>query len=338
MPRVRESWQPAGGTEISPMPRKTWLSVVMPVFNGGRHLASALDSILSQTADDVEIVVSDDGSTDGSRSIIESFAGRGHIVAIDGPRQGNWVVNSNVAVGISGGQLVTFLHQDDVWLPGRLAALRASVHSHPARSLWVSPTRFIDDNGKLVGTWRLPFPSSVTSVDPSHFIEQLLVQNFLAMPAPVFTRAAFEKVGGLDNDLWFTADWDLWLKLSAEAGVGLSVSSTTAFRLHQQSQTVRRAGAHDTMRHQITHVLERHLPRLAERATRDEVERAARFSCELNGCLAGAIAGEPVRWGELLARLGALGLRGGMRFSRNARLLERSLSRLRVGLARTGLR
>ena len=210
------------------------------------------------------------------------------------------MANSNLAARASTGKLLTFLHQDDLWLPSRLAELRSTIRAHPDRSLWIAPTRFIDDDGRFVGSWRLPFASSVTCVEAPHLLEHLLVQNFIAMPAPVFTRRAFDSVAGMDKDLWFTADWDLWLKLGAATGAGLSPTATTAFRLHSQSQTVRRADAHQAMRSQIETVRSRHIPRLATSASRAAVDRAGRFSCELNVALAALASRQPVAWSRLL--------------------------------------
>ena len=77
------------------MSRTPWLSVVMPVFNGGRHLPKAIDSVLERSTDDVEIVVSDDGSTDGSRGIVDAYSGRGLVVAIEGPqRETGWQIRT----------------------------------------------------------------------------------------------------------------------------------------------------------------------------------------------------------------------------------------------------
>lgn len=312
-----------------------WLSVVVPVFNGARYLAAALDSVLCQADAQVEILVSDDGSTDDSPRLIAQYAGQGRVVAMRGPGRGNWVANSNLAVTRSRGRFVTFLHQDDLWLPRRLEAIRHIVASHPERSLWIAPTHFIDSAGRRVGTWRLPFRPSSGSVEPMEFLEHLLVQNFLGMPAPVFPRAAFERAGGMDEDLWFTADWDLWLKLGTQSGVALSPHPTTAFRLHRESQTMTGAAAHDSMRTQIDLVRARYLPQISSAATRIAVDRAGRFSSEINGTLASLVAGHRPHWRRLAASFFGLGVHGLHRFLRDARLLERSHARIRVSLALT---
>jgi glycosyltransferase involved in cell wall biosynthesis len=309
-----------------------WLSVVIPVYDGRRYLAAALESVLQQAGPDVEILVTDDGSTDGSRAIIDTYAEQGRIVALDGPRTGNWVANTNAAVRHSRGEYVTFLHQDDLWLPGRLASVRSQIDLQPSHLLRVAPTQFIDSAGRRVGTWRLPFPARMKSVEPTTFLEHLLVQNFIGMPTPVFPRAAFDRVGGMDEDLWFTADWDLWIKLGVQATVGVCSQATTAFRIHRASQTMAGAAAHASMRAQMEVVRARHLPAITDAATRDCVDRAGRFSCELNSGLASAVAGDRVQWRRLLDAFRALGIDGSRRFLRDARFGERSMARLRTSL------
>ena len=318
------------------MTRDPWLSVIVPVFNGAKYLAAALDSVLSETDERTEILVSDDGSTDASPDIIAQYSTKGRVVPLVGPKRQNWVANSNVAVARSRGKLVTFLHQDDLWLPGRLDSIRNMAEAHPDRSLWIGPTRFVDSDGRDVGPWNLPFRSSTTVVEADTLLEHLLVQNFIAMPAPVFPRAAFEKAGGMDEELWFTADWDLWLKLGALAGAGLTSEPTTAFRIHRNSQTIKGASAHASMRTQIDRVRSRYLPKLPASASRDTIERAGRFSCELNTFLAALVSHQPVAWQGLLSAFTGLGLQGCRRFIRDARFLERTMARLRVGLKPEG--
>jgi len=286
--------------------------------------------VLSQADDGTEVIISDDGSTDRSVVIAEDYAARGGAVVIQGPGQRNWVTNSNRAVERARGRFVAFLHQDDLWLPGRLETVRKVVEAQPDRSMWVGPSWFIDSSGRKIGTWNLPFRPSIRGVGPYEFLEHLLVQNFIAMPAPVFPRVAFERAGGMDESLWFTADWDLWLKLGSHGGVGLYPTATTAFRLHRQSQTMTGAAEHDSMREQTDTVRSRHIGRLPDPQLRSGVERAGRLSSEVNSVLAALVSGRTVPWRRLLAAIRGAGFDGYRRFLRDARFLERSTARLRI--------
>lgn len=328
------------GSPVVQRPRHgPWLSVVVPVYNGERYLSAALESVVAQDDGGIEIVVSDDGSTDRSTWIADAYRDHGLVRRIDGPKSRNWVANSNHAVREARGRFVAFLHQDDLWLPGRLQSARETQARFPDRSLWLGPSRFIDATGRLAGRWAPPLDTGIGHVDSARFIERLLVQNFIAMPAPIFERSAFERVGGMDESLWYTADWDLWLKLGAIAGVGFWPEPRTAFRIHVQSQTMVSAATPESQRIQCETVRSRHLSRIADLATRDAVNRAGRFACELNTSLASLVGKRGVRWRQLLAAATGLGLHGAYRFARDSTILQRSVARLRVGLAtRRGVR
>ena len=79
-------------------------------------------------------------------------------------------------------------------------------------------------------------------------VERLLVQNFIAIPAPLFRRDQALSVGGLDARLWYAADWDFWLKLAAMGPTVYSPRPLAGFRIHSQSQTITRAGQMDEVR------------------------------------------------------------------------------------------
>ena len=116
---------------------------------------------------------------------------------------------------------VCMLHQDDLWLPGRVAAIRKWLRDAPEAVLHLTPAAIIDHNGRSLGIWRCPLPAD-TAVPAALMLERLLVQNFISAPTPVFGRDAWLACNGLDVDLWYTGDWDLWLKLAGRRAGSLS--------------------------------------------------------------------------------------------------------------------
>ena len=174
---------------------------------------------------------------------------------------------SNAALREARGRYACFLHQDDLWLPGRLPALERAVAGDPV--LVVHPASFVGPDGQGLGAWRCPLP--VGDVPSKVFLERLIVQNFLAIPAPAFRRDAALRSSGMDESLWFTADWDLWLRLGAEGRVRHLEAPLAAFRVHPESQTMVRTECH--RRRQLQTVLERH-----GGAVSTSARRAARFS------------------------------------------------------------
>jgi hypothetical protein len=239
-------------------------------------------------------------------------------------RVGNWVANTNHALRLAGGEYACFLHQDDLWLPGRLSALKPLIERSRPRFL-LHPAQFIDRRGRVLGPWRCPLgdgPHSSQAV-----VERLLVQNFVAIPSPIFSRDAALSVGGLDESLWYAADWDFWLKLAGLGPVVYHARTLAAFRVHGGSQTMQGTGRAAEMRRQLDAVLERHL---TPGGKASELVSAARLSVEVNGALAGLTAGGAPPWGRLARGFLALGPGGVRRYLRDSRLVERVLARLRA--------
>ncbi|MEM7592684.1 MAG: glycosyltransferase family 2 protein, partial [Cyanobacteria bacterium P01_A01_bin.83] len=102
------------------MSKQPWLSVIIPTYNGSKYLAAALNSIVVQQEQDLECVVIDDGSTDNTLEIVEQYQQKLKIKLITKARQGNWVASTNQALKVANGVHACFLHQDDLWLEGRL--------------------------------------------------------------------------------------------------------------------------------------------------------------------------------------------------------------------------
>ena len=108
-----------------------WLSVVIPTCNGERYLATALESVVADEGQGVELVIVDDGSTDRTLEIVDTYHTRAAIRIVQRERVANWVVSTNVGLRAATGRHACFQHQDDLWLPGRLSAIRLELDHRP---------------------------------------------------------------------------------------------------------------------------------------------------------------------------------------------------------------
>jgi hypothetical protein len=162
----------------------------------------------------------------------------------------------------------------------------------------------------------------------------LLVQNFIAVPAPLFLRKAALRVGGLDEELWYTADWDFWLKMSLAGPIFYLPKPLSAFRIHPASQTAQGVSRAGEMRKQIEVVLQRYLPVWeAAHPGRHEIGRVARFSLEINHALAACAYGDRPSSLSLMGQFLALGPSGWYRFFHDSRILERLSAQIKARLA-----
>jgi GT2 family glycosyltransferase len=304
------------------------LSIVMPTYNGEKFIAAALESVHALDNEGIELVIVDDGSSDRTLDIVRDFAGLLPIRLITPGRIGNWVAATNLGLREAKGEWACFLHQDDLWLPRRMARLRSEM-SNAQGALILHNAVFVGPNGEKLGPWTCPLAEGL--VPPNQFVERLLVQNFIAIPSPVFRRRLAVESGGMDEALWFSADWDLWLRLGTLGPVRFIAETLSAFRVHQASQTAARKLLPNEWEQQLTIVLFRHLQNWPGSGTlRSSVERAAMTSIAVNSALSAASRGEHVQAWAVVRQLLALGPSGWRRYLRDSRIVQRVRPRLKL--------
>lgn len=313
--------------------KQPWISVIIPTYNGENYLSSTLNSIVSQGDANVECIVVDDGSTDSTLSILEAYSDRLALKLVQRERQGNWVANTNYALSIARSDYVCFLHQDDLWLQNRLQTMKSLIEQSPQVCLYLHSSWFIDKQGKHLGLWQCPLPSYPVLIELNVMMERLLVQNFIAIPAPIFKREVALKLGGLDESLWYTADWDFWLKMASSGQIIYCPKPLTAFRVHPGSQTILRSSGLQNFQKQLQLVLEKHLSQWeAADSLKDRTRQTALFSIEVNTALAAIIHGKKPNLFKLLYGFLSLGPSGWYRYRRDSRISERVSARLKARL------
>lgn len=186
--------------------REPKVSVIVPAYNAETTIRETIDSVLHQTYDDFELLVIDDGSTDGTEEIV---AGIGDVrvrcvsFANAGPSAAR-----NRGLGYVSGEFVAFLDADDLWLPEKLASQVDALARNPEAALVFSWHDVIDNDGT--------FLKAGPHVDPeSTAYENLIVWNFVDNGSTPMIRAeAFSQVGNFDETLRYGEDWDMWLRLA----------------------------------------------------------------------------------------------------------------------------
>lgn len=308
----------------------TALSVVMPVYNGARTLDRALGSIDAGGAE-IEVIAVDQASTDGSRDILSAWRDRLPLQIIDAPDSTGWTTTTNRGLEAASSPLIAMLHQDDIWLDGFARAALQSAADWPEAALWVHGAQFTDDRNRRLGRFSPPFGPRARLIPSAEAQQILMVQNTVALPAAVFRRDAAMADGGLDPALWYTADWDLWLRLAAAGPVGWRPEPMAAFRLHAGSQTM--TGSRDLadFARQLAEPVERARARLPL-AGRAETIALAEASNQINLTLAARHHGAKPPYRELIRHLVKLGPIGVTRLLRRSRLIARVWPRLRLRL------
>jgi glycosyltransferase involved in cell wall biosynthesis len=306
-----------------------WLTVIMPSYRGEQWIDASLRSLAEEAPLEVEVLVIDSSPTSATSDIARTYSDRIRIRVFERRDLHSWHTKTNFGVQIAETSHICWLGVDDVWFSGRVAAMRDWIDAAPGAPLHLAPSAIIDSSGRTLGVWRCPLPANC-ELRPAAVMERLLVQNFIAAPAPVFRKDAWLACGGLDENLWYTADWDMWLKLATIGPVYYHDIVTVGFRIHGSSLTV--TGSRDTadFAHQMQIVLERHLAKFSGGSK--GLEHAARASIAVNAALASASAGDVrglMRAASQVLRLGPAGIR---RYWRDSRIMDRVAPRVRAKL------
>jgi glycosyltransferase involved in cell wall biosynthesis len=239
------------------------ITVAIPTFNGERHLAEALASVLAQEGEDFELLVCDDRSDDATLEIVRNLAGDRARIVLNSERLGlggNW----NRCVTESRSPWVAVFHQDDRMRPGHLASHQRVISTLANTAgetgpigLIAGPAGVIGDDGtpisgSLIDPGGLPDSAAksddvlvdnepnIRLIAPGQLIELLADQNPLRCSAITTNRAAHHDVAGFDTKLRYVVDWDFWIRVSRRWGLAwLMGPPTVDVRWHTRSETHR---------------------------------------------------------------------------------------------------
>ncbi|HEX3579222.1 MAG TPA: glycosyltransferase, partial [Thermoanaerobaculia bacterium] len=180
--------------------------VVLPVYNREHAVTRAIRSVLAQTWTPLELIVIDDGSTDGTRDVLDSFGSR--ITIIEQPHAGAYVAR-NRGLRHSRGELIAFIDSDDVWLPDRLAAQiplmqRAEVGLVFGDVVHVRPGH----DRRHVTSFQVAPPRR------GRMAAQFAWCNFVPTSTVLVRRSCIEEAGGFAEDIPLSCDYLMWFRIA----------------------------------------------------------------------------------------------------------------------------
>lgn len=184
------------------------VSVVVAAFNAERYLAEALESVLRQKYPPIEVNVVDDGSTDNTSAVAQSFASDSRVRYFRQDNGGQCAAK-NFGIEVSTGEFVAFLDADDTWRTDKLERQMKLFDGRPDVGVVYGLLENIDDTGR-VREW------SAFKQHRGLVTEHLLIQNFVPFSSAVVRRELLERFGGFDPCLDMGIDYDLWLRLSLQ--------------------------------------------------------------------------------------------------------------------------
>ncbi|KMT66531.1 glycosyltransferase family 2 protein [Catenovulum maritimum] len=236
------------------------ISVIIPTYNCIDYLPFAVSSVIKQNVKDMEIIVVDDGSTDGTQVWLANIIEKYPFIKVIQQHNLGVVTARNNAIAQAKGEYIAFLDADDYWYEDKLGPQLSYMQSHPKVSLSFSNYDHIDmDNQKIIDCFSYwpEFLSKIYRKQDTNYqtlfnaSESIIATNVIGTSTVVAKKSALVATNGFDTKLKSASDWDMWIRLSQLGDVALSSRSTTAYLMRPSSITSNRLARLEAMSHII---------------------------------------------------------------------------------------
>ncbi|SRR6266481_5191006 len=210
------------------------VSIVMSVFNGERFLAEAVDSILNQSFRDFEFIIIEDGSTDGSSQILDSYQNNDARVAVYRQKNRGLIASLNRGCALARGKYIARMDADDIAVRDRLQGQVDFMEDHPEVGVLGGATEWIDITGKSLLRCRFP----ITDRE----IKSALRRGDcpLAHPTVIMQKEVFASVAGYRTAMLHAEDYDLWLRIADRFQLANLDAVVLKYRVHPDQVSIRR--------------------------------------------------------------------------------------------------
>jgi glycosyltransferase involved in cell wall biosynthesis len=206
------------------MTRTPLVSVAIATYNYARYLPAAIESVLGQTVADLELIVTDDGSTDQTPEVIRPY--------LADPRFSYHQIEhigvtpaKNHAIRRGRGEYIALLDSDDQWQPDKLERQLDLFRSNPRLGIAFARRGFFDPDGRDMGV-------DHRELYRGRVVEQLLLDNFICYSSAMVPRAVLDRVGLMDETLVHPSDYDLWLRIAMDHPVDFVDEPMVRYRQH----------------------------------------------------------------------------------------------------------
>jgi glycosyltransferase involved in cell wall biosynthesis len=240
---------------------KPEVSVIVPVYNGERYIAEAIDSIISQTYQPLEIIVIDDGSTDNTRRCLEPYLKNAQIRYFYQNNTGHGAAR-NTGIKYSRGTYVCFLDHDDHLEKNSIEKRLHVYKKYPELGLVFSDfckSFMVNNNFQTSGRERFlqkyNFPDRIPTVNiddrdndlyifnPGIFVE-LIIDDFVWTGTVMISRKVIDAVGLFDETMKWAEDHDLWIRIALRYNIGFLDTVTAAYRQHTSNICLNQDGVY----------------------------------------------------------------------------------------------
>ncbi|MFK7803651.1 MAG: glycosyltransferase [Anaerolineae bacterium] len=257
------------------------VDIIIPAYNQGHYLQSSVESALAQTWENIEVIIIDDGSTDNTAEVGQSFADPR--VTYIYQENGGLSAARNTGLHHATGEFISFLDSDDLFLPQKIEALLNKLQANPEAGLAAGPALLIDENGQEIGK---TYGNGIPDLD-----EEWLFGNRVHVGSILVKAEWLNQVEPFDESLRACEDWDMWMRL-AIVGCKMvwSPDPVSKYRIHGQQMTKEAVRMKTAMLTVLEKIFDRDdlQPEWHEAAARAKAE--ALIKAAARGFLAGDVA------------------------------------------------
>ncbi len=216
------------------------ITIITPSFNQGVFIERTIKSVLSQGYPDLEYIVVDGGSTDGTLDILRRYEGELRWVSEPDAGQSDAI---NKGMRMSSGDIVAYLNSDDTYEPGALKKVAEYFQENPACMWLTGRCRIIDEHDKVFRGFVSRYKNFLLA---RYSYNMLLVTNFICQPSTFLRRALFDEIGPFDESEHLVMDYEYWLRAGGTRGAGrdgtghrpgIINSNLACFRVYTASKT-----------------------------------------------------------------------------------------------------
>lgn len=215
------------------------VSVIMPAYNARPYIAQAIKSVLDQDYPNLELIVVDDGSMDGTPQEARRFGE--HVQVIEQQNRGPAAAR-NSAVALARGELLAFIDADDIWLPGKVSAQVQYLQNHPDVGIVFGRLLrwFAQPDGNFGAPPELPNSPAGQLIVPEEsgwIYPEMLLDSVIWIVSAMVRKTLWDTLGGLDDGLRTGEDYDFFIRASRLCRIDELDMVVAYYRMHQQSTT-----------------------------------------------------------------------------------------------------
>jgi glycosyltransferase involved in cell wall biosynthesis len=209
------------------------ISIVIPSYNKVEYIQETLESIVSQKYPNLEVIIQDGGSTDGTLEIIKKYAKKyPKIISWISKKDKGQVDAINKGLSKARGDIVTYINADDVYEKGALKTV-GEYFAENSKALWLAGQgRVIDEDSNEISKWVTAYKNILLNFR-SYIL--LLIVNYLIQPSVFLSKKAWEKYGPFYGDTKFIMEYEMWLRIGKNQMPSVLSKTLSSFRIPDKS-------------------------------------------------------------------------------------------------------